>query len=445
MANAATTAGRLAPIAELVEAARAGGDVLAQRLPGPFPELAAEPGPVAAMRAFHGHASPPDLGSSITAVWDDACLFVVNAGRRPVLELDGAGAQPLDAVPGTPYWFRVEPVERGRVHLFRFGIDGSWGPLGDLAGYAEQSYEQPGVARGTLSEARTVESHVYPGATTQYWVYANHGIDEQRGAPVLFWHDGAGCLAPSDLVGLRLQIVSDNLVHLGLIPPLAHVLVQPSTGGEGAAWNVQRYASTMRGIQYDTFSDRFGKHVVDEVLPHAGQLVKLRSDAYSRGVAGASSGGLSALTLAWFAPEQFSRVHSVIGSFVDIHGGHVVPHLVRREPRRNIRVWLSDGANDLELDGVTGGAGAQEVFAAGSWPLQNILLANALKGRGYDFHFRFGEGVHGFGQPALDLPESLAWLWRGYDPERTEQEYEQDPAERERPVYRVRVANRDAW
>jgi enterochelin esterase family protein len=358
----------------------------------------------------------------------------------------------MAAVPGTPYWFRVEPIARGRVHLFRFGIDGSWGPLGDVAGYAEQSYEQPGVPRGTLSDARTVRSEVYPGATTGYWVYVNHGIDEVRGAPVLFWHDGNGCLEPGDLVGLRLQIVSDNLVQLGLIPPLVHVLAQPSTGGEGEGWNVDRYASTMRGIQYDTFSDRFGRHVVDELLPDAGRLVKLRSDAYSRGVAGGSSGGLSAFKLAWFAPDEFSRVHSVIGTFTGVQwepgsnvAGFLVPHLVRRDPKRNIRVWFSDGSNDLELDGVTGGAGAREVFVAGSWPLQNILLANALKGRGYDFHFRFGEGVHGIGQPALDLPESLAWLWRGYDPGRTEQEYEQEPAEREQPVYRVRIANREAW
>jgi hypothetical protein len=28
--------------------------------------------------------------------------------------------------------------------------------------------------------------------------------------------------------------------------------------------------------------------------------------------------------------------------------------------------------------------------ATGSWPLKNIQLANALKTRGYDFHFRFG-------------------------------------------------------
>jgi len=72
------------------------------------------------------------------------------------------------------------------------------------------------------------------------------------------------------------------------------------------------------------------------------------------------------------------------------------------------------------------------------------MLANALKGQGYDFHFRLSGGYHGYGQAALDLPESLAWLWRDYNPERTGQRYEQVPSEREQPMFRVRLANRSA-
>jgi hypothetical protein len=65
--------------------------------------------------------------------------------------------------------------------------------------------------------------------------------------------------------------------------------------------------------------------------------------------------------------------------------------------------------------------------------------------RGYDFHFRFGKTAHNSTQTGLDLPESLTWLWRGYDAERTEQVYEMDPAEKNKPVYRVKITNRDAW
>lgn len=131
---------------------------------------------------------------------------------------------------------------------------------------------------------------------------------------------------------------------------------------------------------------------------------------------------------------------SHIGSYVALQyhpeerqdGGNIVSFRVSREQKKNIRVWLSDGADDQEI-------------RPGSWPLQNILLANSLKLRGYDFHFRFGTTLHNSAQGALDLPESLAWLWRDYDPSRTEQAYEQDPAEKGKPQYRVRIANREAW
>jgi enterochelin esterase family protein len=124
-------------------------------------------------------------------------------------------------------------------------------------------------------------------------------------------------------------------------------------------------------------------------------------------------------------------VHSGIGSYVALQW-HPEEHRVRREPKRNLRVWMSDGTDDHEDPG-------------GSWPLQNIQMANSLKLRGYDFHFRFGEGMHANAQSAMDLPDLLAWLWRDYDPEETEQPYEMEQSERDKPLFRVRDANRDSW
>ncbi len=146
------------------------------------------------------------------------------------------------------------------------------------------------------------------------------------------------------------------------------------------------------------------------------------------------------MNAAWYFPDQFSRVLSHIGSYSalqwrpeqHLEGGYIVSHQVRRQARKNLRVWLSDGSDDIENQ-------------AGSWPLNNIELANALKMKGYDFHFRFGEGSHAIAQGAMDLPESLAWLWRGYDAAQTAQTYEMEEAERVKPLFRVRIANRDAW
>jgi enterochelin esterase-like enzyme len=303
----------------------------------------------------------------------------------------------------------------------------------DVAGYNPDSYPLPGVPRGKLSEMKTIASKIYPGMTANYWVYVNPGADTTRGAPLMVWQDGETIVGNQDLLRLRLQIVSDNLVAKKLIPPMVHVLISPGSGGEAQG-------TRMRSIQYDTVSDRYSKYLLDEVLPEVQKSYKVRGDAYSRAIAGASSGAICALNVAWYYPNQFSRVLSHIGSYValqwhpeqNLDGGYIVSNRVRRDPKKNLRVWLSDGTDDQET-------------TAGSWPLNNILLANALKLKGYDFHFRFGEGMHAIAQGALDLPESLTWLWREYDPAKSEQTYEMEESERAKPVFRVKVANRDVW
>ena len=96
---------------------------------------------------------------------------------------------------------------------------------------------------------------------------------------------------------------------------------------------------------------------------------------------------------------------------------------------RNIRVWLQDGSNDLDL-------------RYGNWPLVNLRLATALKLKDYDFHLSFGQGTHNSAHGAAEFPEEMTWLWRDYDPTRTEQSYEMEPSEKAKPTFRVSITNR---
>ena len=160
----------------------------------------------------------------------------------------------------------------------------------------------------------------------------------------------------------------------------------------------------------------------------------IRRDAYSRAITGLSSGGICAFNVAWQQPDQCSRVLSWIGSFTPLqtvpnYGGQAFPAMVLREPMRNIRVWLQDGADDA--------------IATNTWPLQNLEMANLLKQRGYDFHFSYGVGTHNSAQGSAEWPRSLTWLWRDYDAAKTEQTYEQEAAEKAKPFFRVKVYNRD--
>ena len=363
-------------------------------------------------------------------VWGQDFLFV-NASDQPVtLTIDEQPPVPMQQVTGTNLWFRLEKMRTGVTHSHQAFSGGKpLGGRGDMPGYNPDSYPKAGVPKGVVSEKQTITSTTYPGMKLDFWYYASPGVDPALPSAMMVWQDGQG-LIDRDRSRLRLFTVTENLVAQKLLPPMVYVMISPGFVNKTA----------MRAVEYDTVSEKYTRFVMDEVLPLVEKSYKLRADGYSRGIGGESSGAICAFTSAWFFPDKFARVHSTIGSYTSIKwhvpensdGGNAYPFKVRKEPKRNIRVWMSDGVDDLEND-------------HGSWPLQNIQLANSLKMKAYDYHFRLGTATHNSAQAALDLPESLTWLWRGYDAAKTEQVFEQDPGEKDKPMYRVKMLNRDAW
>lgn len=364
------------------------------------------------------------------AVWGQDYLFVADSPTAATVSIDREPPAAMQQVEGSNFWMLLYKMRTGVTHEYQFYAGGKpLGARGDAVGLNPDSYQKPGVPHGAVSEKRTIVSKIYDGMKADYWVYASPGVDPAVPAALMVWQDGQNLIG--DYSRMRLFTVTENLVHQKLMPPIVHVMIAPGTSPDGKA---------MRSIEYDTVSDRYARFLMEEVLPEVEKSYKLRADGYSRAVAGESSGGICAFNLAWLMPDKFSRVHSAVGSFTSIQwrpedkldGGNVYPFKVRKEPKRNIRVWMSDGSDDLE-----------NVF--GSWPMQNIQMANSLKLKEYDFHFRFGTAAHGGAQASLDLPESLAWLWRDYDPKLTSQEFKMDPAEKDKPFFRVTISNRDAW
>ena len=66
-----------------------------------------------------------------------------------------------------------------------------------------------------------------------------------------------------------------------------------------------------------------------------------------------------------------------------------------------LRVFLQSGAHDADL-----------VF--GSWPLANQQMAAALKYKGYDYKFEFGDAGHNLKHGGAVFPDTMRWLWRDY-------------------------------
>jgi len=352
-------------------------------------------------------------------------VFAVESTEAPALYVDDRPAAKMKRVKGWHLWFCTIQLETGRSHSFYYNIKGERkGGRNDVPAYLEDCYPKKGVPQGALSEKLVHTSRIYPGMTTDYWIYVPAGYDPAKPAALMVWQDGQNHI-DRDGPAKTLNVV-DNLIRQGKIPVMILVLIAPGRKGE----------QSMRSLEYDRIDDTYARFLRDELLPEVYKKYNIRRDAYSRAIAGVSSGGLCAFNVAWQQPDQFSRVLSIIGSYTSIgwepgqaDGGNLYPFKVRKEEVRNIRVWLQDGSEDLEN-------------THGSWPLQNLQLANSLKLKGYDFHLSFGNGSHSPAHGYAELPRSLAWLWRDYDPARTQQVYEMDPEEKKLPLFRVRISNR---
>ena len=349
-------------------------------------------------------------------------IWAIDASAAPKLIIDEASEHRMVRVENTSLWYRIGELKPGTSHEYHYLINGQrFGGRTDVPAYLPDSYAQPGVPQGKLSDKIVHTSTVYPGMQTNYWIYTPAQYDPNTPAALMVWQDGEGQINRDG--ASRLLNVIDNLTYQKKIPVMIQVLISPGKVGEKA----------MRSIEYDTVDDTYTKFLRQEILAEVAKQFNLRKETYSHAIAGQSSGGICAFNAAWFHPEMFSRVLSRIGSFTSIQwhpgqidGGNVYPFKIRKEPKRNIRVWLQDGANDLEND-------------HGSWPLQNIQMANSLKMKNYDFHLSFGNGTHNSAHGNAEAPVALTWLWRDYDPAKTEQVYEMDPSEKVKPLFRVKL------
>lgn len=378
-------------------------------------------------------ASVPDeqlkAGTAVVEYGPDF-LWAIESEKAPLLFVDGAQwREPMQAVAGDgpKIWYQTGTLEAGTSHNFHYVANGiSVGGRTDVAAYLPDCYEQPGVPQGKLSDKIVHHSKIYPDMESNYWIYVPAQYDPKTPAALMVYQDGQGHIH-RDGASHTLTVL-DNLIAKKRIPVMIAVFVQPGTAN----------GKPMRSIEYDTVNERYAMFLRDEILAEVASKYNIRKDAYSRGITGSSSGGICAFNAAWFHPELFSRVASRVGSFTsiqwhpgEIEGGNVYPFKIRKEAKRNIRVWLQDGENDLEN-------------AHGSWPLQNLQMANSLKMMGYDFRLTFGIGTHNGAQWNAQEPEAMSWLWRGYDGGKTEQAFEQEPSEKAKPMYRVAVVDRDS-
>jgi enterochelin esterase family protein len=301
---------------------------------------------------------------------------------------------PMVRVGTTNVYALVRTLSQGTAFTWHFEADNRRFGGSQLEAWETplESREQPGVPKGAVKQMPPWESRIFNGTKRDWWIYVPAQYRAETPAAVMVFQDG-------NVPRTWAPAVFDNLIARHEMPVTVAIFIEP--GGTKAPRD-------NRSFEYDTLSDQYARFLLEEILPEAEKTVKLRHDAASRAIAGQSSGAICAFTVAWERPNEFSKAVSWTGSYTNLaagsdqrSGGHNYEALVRRLPKKPIRVFLQDGSNDLDLP-------------AGSWWLANQTLAKSLEFAGYDYRYAWGNGFHNYQHGRAIFPDTLRWLWRDY-------------------------------
>jgi enterochelin esterase-like enzyme/sugar lactone lactonase YvrE len=264
------------------------------------------------------------------------------------------------------------------------------------------SQPQSGVPKGTVTRHTLAPGRYYPGTPHHYVIYVPAQYDASKPAPFMIFLDGSGAINGNQ----RVPVVFDNLIAKHDLPPLIGIFVDPGVLPTVRENTQNRYE---RVFEYDSLSDRFSSFLIEELIPEVGKHYRLSTNPDDHAISGVSTGAVGAFMTAWNRPDQFHRVLSFIGTFVAMKGADSLPGWIRKTEPKPIRVFLQAGKNDHVVPTQPYGT-----FYAGSWPVNNRVMLEALESAGYDVKLVMGEEGHNMKQGAAIMPDALRWLWRGY-------------------------------
>jgi enterochelin esterase family protein len=272
------------------------------------------------------------------------------------------------------------------------------------------SLPQEGVPKGEIRGPFKIDSQVFPGTFHTYWIYVPAQYDPSRAAGLIVFNDGQAFMNPDGDV--RAQNVMDNLIYRREIPVMIGVFINPGHRPDQPEPNAQEWGdrTTNRPTEYNTIDDKYPNVIVNELLPVIYKDYNISKDPEQHAIGGASSGAIAAFVVAWQRPDQFRKVISIVGSFVNLRGGHVFPELIEKTEKKPIRVFLQDGRNDNRGIGRGG-----QYDPTRDWFLQNNRLMQALTAKGYDVNYAWGMNLHGQKMGGAILPEMMRWIWRDHE------------------------------
>jgi enterochelin esterase-like enzyme len=272
------------------------------------------------------------------------------------------------------------------------------------------SLPQDGVPKGEIRGPFTLPSKAYPGTQHTYWVYVPAQYDAGVAASLMIYNDGQAFMNPDG--DMRAQNVMDNLIFRRELPVMIGVFINPGRRPDQPEPDAKEWGdkTTNRPTEYNTLDDKYASVIVDELLPALSKDYNISKDPERRGIGGSSSGAIAAFTVAWERPNEFRKVLSNVGSFVDLRGGNAYPDMIRKSEKKPIRIFLCDGRNDNR-----GQRPGEDYNQARDWFYQNVRMMEALASKGYDLNYSWGMNKHGQKMGGAILPDMMRWLWRDHE------------------------------
>lgn len=272
------------------------------------------------------------------------------------------------------------------------------------------SLPQPGVPKGEIRGPFRLPSNAYPGTQHTYWLYIPAQYDPDIPSSLMIYNDGQAFMnADGDM---RAQNVMDNLIFRRELPVMISIFINPGRRPDQPEPNQTEWGdrTTNRPTEYNSLDDKYARVIVDELMPVLYKEYNISKDPERHGIGGSSSGAIAAFTVAWQRPDEFRKVLSNVGSFVDLRGGNAYPDIIRKSDKRPIRIFLCDGRNDNR-----GQRPGEDYNEARDWFFQNVRMMQALTAKGYDINYAWGINEHGQKMGGLILPDMMRWLWRDHE------------------------------
>ena len=313
-------------------------------------------------------------------------------------------AQPFQALHGTDLWAVTIELPAGSRIEYKFEVIANnhrslildpfneviaHDPFGANSVCQGSGYTRPewtvvdSTARTGSLQAHTIRSEVFK-ATRNLQVYLPARYRENRRYPLLIVHDGADYLRFASL-----QTVLDNLIHNLEIPQMIVAMTQSDD-------RLKEYAA----------DDRHASYMAEELLPFLSGQFPLIDEPRSRGIMGASFGGVAALHTAWRFPGLFGNLLLQSGSFAfsDIgrhERGPVFDPVVRfmnefrEQPGRPAeRMYMSCGIYESLI-------------------YENRSLLPQLQNQGIEVRFEEARDAHNWENWRDRLQNGLSWLFPG--------------------------------